>query len=370
MRFTTENLVSHRAMLWALDGNLCSAGGVQTQVNGVPAPGVAGDFADGNPGYRVMSGPGGLVSGGSVYGVQPAAVNPATGGTAVVGRFGWLSQQAIDPDNAATIVNSFFTPNSGMTAITGFAGSGAPDGFISRPDAPAIITVYLSDGTMVIQEGAPVPLWAGGRGFWCKNDGSGQATVGMKAYADLATGKVSFGATGSPATATSSAASIAAGTWSATGSISGNIMTLGVVTGTAAPGATVTGTGVASGTVIVAQLTGIAGAAGTYVVSIAEQSVASGTSLSGTFGVMTVGGTVGGTFEIGAIATGSLGSVAAGTQITGFGTGAGGAGTYYVQTTQTVSSQAVTFTSNVETPWIARSSGNAGELVKISTRLQ
>lgn len=346
------------------------AGGIQTLVSGVPAPAVAGDFADANPGFRVLSGPGGLVSGGSSYGVQPAAVNPATGGTAIVGRFGWLSDQAIDPDNAATIVNSFYTPGSGMVAaIAGVNGAGAPDGFISRPDSPAIITVYLADGTLVIQEGGPVPLWAGGRAFWVVNSGATQATVGQKAYANLSTGLASFGASGSPATATSTSASVAASTWSGTGSIAGNVMTVGSLTGTPVPGATVSGTNVAAGTVIVAQLSGPAGGAGTYALNIGEQTVAAGTSLSGTYGTMTVGGTLGGagTFAIGGVVSGTLGSFIAGTTITGLGTGSGGAGTYYLSNNTAVTAQAIAFTSTVETPWVCRTQGVPGELVKIST---
>jgi hypothetical protein len=349
------------------------SGGIQTAVGGLPAPGVAGDFADSNPGYRVLSGPGGLVSGSTAYGIQPVSSNPGSG-TAIVGRFGWLSQQVLDPDNAATIVNSFWTPNSGvLTAVTGIVGASAPDGFISRPDSPAIIPTYLADATMIIQQGAPVPLWAGGRAFWCVNDGTTAATVGMKAYADLATGKVSFAVSGSASYATSSAASVAAGTWSATGSISGNVMTVGTVTGYVAPGATVTGASVATGTVVVNQLTGVAGAAGTYTVSIGEQTVAAGTSLSGTYGIMTVGGSLTGTgsFEIGGVVRGSLGSFVAGTMITGYGTGNGGAGTYYVSNNTVVTpAAAISFTNNVETQWTARSGGGAGELIKISTIIQ
>lgn len=348
------------------------AGGIQTQVNGVQAPGVPGDFADSNPGFRVLSGPGGLVSGGSVYGAQVAAVNPATGGTAIVGRFGWLSQQSLDPDNAAQIVNSFFVPGSGLPAIAGFNGAGAPDGFISRPDSPAVITQYLADATMIIQEGEPVPLWAGGRSFWVKNDGTTQALINQKAYANLATGQVSFGPTGSPNSASSTATTIAAATWSGTGSIQGNVMTVGSVVGTIAPGATVTGVGVPSGAAVVDQLSGTPGGAGTYSLNIGELAIAAGTALSGGYGLMTVGGTLGGTgiFAIGGIVTGTLGSVTAGTQITGLGTGAGGLGTYYVTPSQTVASQAVNFTNNVETRWFARSQGNPGEIVKMSTILQ
>jgi hypothetical protein len=315
--------------------------GVQSQVNGVPAPAVAGDFASANFNrYSVLSGPGGLVAGSA--GVR-------------VGAFGWLSQQSLDPDNAATIVNSF--------------GSGVPDGFVSRPDSPAVIVLYLADSTMLIQTGFPVPLHSGGD-FWVVNNGSGQALVGQKAYAALGTGLVSFAATGSAATSSSTSATVAAGTWSATGSITGNVMTVGAVTGTygVVVGSVVSGG--ASGTTVVAQLTGTAGAAGTYAVSIGEQAVASGTSLSGTFGVLTVGGTITGSIGVGALAAGSgipTGSVVTttATQNSAF-TGAGGAGTYGTNLTGTGGSGTITFTTDVETKWIARSSGGAGELVKIS----
>ena len=354
------------------------AGGIQTQVNGVPAPAVAGDFADSNPGFRVLQGPGGLVSGSTAYGTS-LVTNPqgGTGGTAVVGKFGWLSQQAMDPDNAATVVNSFWTPSSGVTtSITGLVAANAPDGFISRPDSPAIIFVYLADGTMVIQQGAPVPLWAGGRAFWVVNNGSSAALVGMKCYADFATGNASFAASASPSHATSSSATVAAETWSATGSINGNIMTVGTVTGTLYPGATVSYSGSPSNLVVVEQLamaTGVttAGGAGTYALNIGELTAASGTSLSGGYGLMTAGGTITGTFEIGGVVTGTLGSFVAGTMITAFGTGTGGAGTYVLSNNTAVSSgQSIEFTTNVETQWIARTSGGAGELVKISTIIQ
>lgn len=148
-------------------------------------------------------------------------------------------------------------------------------------------------------------------------------------------------------------------------------MTVGTVTGFVAPGATVSGTNVASGTVVVMQLSGVAGAAGTYAVNIGEQTVAAGTSLSGGYGLMTAGGTITGIFAIGGVVTSTLGSFVAGTMITGFGTGAGGAGTYYLSNNTAVSSaQAIEFTTSVETQWTARSSGGVGEIVKISTVIQ
>jgi len=350
-------------------------GGIQTLVGGLPAPGVAGDFADSNPGFRVLGGPGGLVSGSTPYGTALVTSNPGSG-TAIVGRFGWLSQQAIDPDNAATIVNSFWTPGSGMaTSITGLVAATAPDGFISRPDSPAIIATYLADATMVIQQGAPVPLWAGGRAFWVVNSGTTYAMSGQKCYADLGTGLASFAASGTVPYAETSSATIAAATWTATGSISGNVMTVGTVTGTGAaivvPGATVSYTNSPTGLVMVEQLTGTLGGAGTYALNIGELTVASGTSLSGAFGTLTAGGTITGVLRIGGVVTNSTANVTSGTTITA-GSAAGGAGTYYVNTQVTAISpaQAMYFTYNVETPWIARSGGGVGELVKISTVLQ
>jgi len=67
---------------------------------------------------------------------------------------------------------------------------------------------------------------------------------------------------------------------------------------------------------------------------------ASGTASSISTTVLTVGGTVTGTFSVGMIVTGT--GVTAGTYITSFGTGTGGAGTYNVNVSQTVSSTAIT----------------------------
>ena len=51
-------------------------------------------------------------------------------------------------------------------------------------------------------------------------------------------------------------------------------------------------------------------------------------------------------------------------------TGAGGAGTYGTNLTGTGGSGTITFNVNVETKFYARSSGNAGELVKITNESQ
>jgi hypothetical protein len=338
---------------------MTASGGMQTAVSGIPAPGVAGDFSSSNPRQRVLSGPGGLVSGGGAYGAD-VPIGASAAGSAVVGRFGWLSPQVLDPDNAPTIVNSFYSPGGGMqTAITGLNGLGAPDGFISRPDSSAIITIYLSDATMLIQEGCPVPLWASGD-FWCINNGAGQAYVGQKAYANLSNGQVSFGASGAPSTATATSWSIAPETWSSTASISGNIMTV-TAGSNIYPGVVLTAGGVGA---VLAQLTGTPQGIGTYLLSEGEQSVAS-TTVSGTYGLLTLTTVSAGTFGIGTALSGT--SVATGAFITQFITGSGGSGSTAVTLTATASSGTLTGNTTVETVWEARSSGAAGELVKITS---
>jgi hypothetical protein len=165
---------------------------------------------------------------------------------------------------------------------------------------------------------------------------------------------------------TSSASSVAGSTFSVTGSISGNLLTVTAVgSGTVVPGATISGTGVLTGTQIVGQLSGTPGGVGVYELNYGEQTVAS-TTISGTYGTLTVGGTVTGTFSVGDTITGS--GVVAGTAITALGTGTGGAGTYIVNNNTVVSSTAINASQNVETKWIAMSGGLPGELVKISAQ--
>jgi len=306
----------------------------QTFVGTQPAPAVEGDWASINLSHSVDAGPGGLVAG-------PAGVT--------VGRFAWTVASSLDTNNAPTLVNSF--------------GSGPVTGFIARRQQ-ALITTYLAESGMVVPSGFGVTLHSNGD-FWVRNAGATQAQLGQKAYANLLTGAVTFAATASPSTASGSASSVAASTFSVTGSISGNVLTVSAVTsGTAYPGATISGTGIATGTQIVNQLSGTAGGVGTYAVSISEQTVAS-TAVSGAYGTLTVGGTVAGTFVNGGLISGT--GVAAGTYVTAFITGAGGAGTYVVNNNTVVASTAITETTNVETKWFAVSAGLAGELVKISS---
>lgn len=309
----------------------------QNFVGTQPAPGVAGDFCDANPRYSAIAGPGGFVSGSNLF----------------VGRFAWATSP-LDGDNAPAVLNS--------------NGSGAVAGFLKR-NQQSIFTQYLQEASMQLAPGFQCGDLFSAGSFWAVNSGSGQAIIGQKAYANFANGLVTFAATGSPtggASATSSA--ITAGTSSFTGSITGNLLTVtGAVTGTIYPGTTISGTNVASGTIVQSQASGTSGGDGVYYVSIPEQTVAA-TTISGTYGILTIGTVVTAGFAVGNVVTGSAGAtVTSGTTITALITGTGGAGTYAVTPTQSSSSGTISVTAvNVETGFIARSSAAPGELVKIS----
>jgi hypothetical protein len=315
---------------------MSGTGGFQTQVYSQPSPAVAGDRASQNPIASYDAGPGGLVSGAALF----------------VGRFAW--------------VNPPLDPN-GTPAVANCSGAGAPAGFVMR-EMQGTNTTFLSYAGMQILPGQQCALQTTGD-FWVVNDGSSQANYGMKAYADLATGKVSFAATGSPTTGPSATgSSIAASTFSVTGSIAGDVLTVTAVgSGTVVAGATISGTGVASGTKVLSQISGTAGGVGTYRVSIANQTVAS-TTVSGAYGTFTVGTlTTTPTFAVGQQLN-ATGSVVAGTTITQLLTGNGGSGsTFAVDNNTVVGSQTISALTSVETKFYARSVGGPGELVKISS---
>lgn len=315
-------------------------GGFQSKTTVQPAIGVEGDFSSANPRFSVIAGAGAFIAG--LAGV-------------IVGRFAWAEESRVDDVGGPAIVNSF--------------GSGPVTGFVHR-EFQALLTEYLQESSMLVPPGFGVTLMSGGD-FLVKNNGAGQALIGMKAYANFADGKISFAATGSPAGGgTSTASTIAAGTNSANGTIEGNLFTAtDTLTGVLYNGTLLSGTNVATGTRIVEQALPLqAGEAlrglGRYYVSIPEQNVAE-TLISGTYGLMTIGGTVAAGFAVGQPVSGA-GSPSAGTVITDVGTGVGAAGTYIVNNTQTVGSGALNTSLNVETKWIAMSPGLAGELIKIS----
>jgi hypothetical protein len=348
---------------------MLQTGGLQSQVNVQPGVGIEGDFASNNPRATVNIGAGGLVTG-------PAG--------ATVGRFVWPTGP-FDPDNTpiqvANNYSGFGIPSNVLTGgVSGQAN--IPLGFLSRRQE-GIITQYLQDATLLIPQGFQVHVFSEGD-FWVKNNGTSQSQLGQKAYANLSTGAVSFGPTGQPTQSASITAVITPALSTFTASIAGNIMTVTAMTsGTLSPGTTLTGTSgtISANTAITAQLSGSAGAVGIYALNIGEQtypSVASGlavATVSGSVGLMNVTAVASGTLGIGQTVVGTGVALATTIQATsltnpGLGlTGAGNTGTYFVSPSETDSSSADTTTGNVETKWFAASQGNAGELVKITSRL-
>lgn len=283
--------------------------GFPRTVNVQAAPAVLGDFCDRNPRSTVDNGAGGFVAG----------PNGLT-----VGLFAWA-----DPTNL-------------MLSNTGV---GAPTGFIHR-DQQALITAFLGDDSLVIPMGYQATAFNAG-GFWVLNAGSTTSAIGNVAYANNATGAVTFGAAGSPPTAASVTGSIAVNSGSTstialnsvTGSIVGTVLTVSAVgTGALAPGQTLSGTGVDPATVIVSQTSGTTGGVGVYAVSV-SQNIASET-ITSSGATLTVAGTVTGVFQVGQTLSGT--GVTAGTTITSAISGTGGAGTYAVSIAQTTASTAIT----------------------------
>lgn len=318
---------------------MSGTGGFQTQVYDQPAAFLAGDRVSQNPIFSYDAGPGGLVSGTSLF----------------VGRFAWVTNP-LDPNGTPTVANSF--------------GNGAPAGFLMK-NQQALNTTFLSFAGMQVQPGAQTALQIAGD-FACINDGTTEALYGQKAFAYVASGKVTFAPAGTifgGASATGS--SIAAGTFSVTGSISGNILTVTTVgSGSLYPGATVANAAIPTnpGPQIVSQLTGTANGVGTYALNEGELSVAAGSTITGTYGILTIG-TATGTFAVGDVLTGgTIATTGAPTVITANLTGTGGTGgTMVVNNNSVISSATLTASLAVETLFYARSTGLVGEAVKIST---
>lgn len=301
--------------------------GFQTAVSTTPAFGIPGMIATNNPLFSVNFGPGGAVSGPS---------------GCYVGRFGWAVAPATGDGSPASINNY---------------GAGAPTGFVAA-EQQGLNVIYLADASMFIPAGFAMGLMSGTDFLVRNDDPTVQAVWGGTVYAELSTGKARAGAATGVATGT-----IAAGTATFTAGIAGDIMTVSAVgSDVIYPGSLIT-VGAASGTRVVSQISGATGGAGVYSVSIPEQAVAAGTAFTTTYGLFTGVSGLTGTFGIGSVLSGAGGGgVTAGSTITALGTGTGGLGTYIVDTTQTVTSTAITGTLTVATKWKWASSALAGEV--------
>ena len=269
--------------------------------------------------------------------------------------------------NGVALTTSYRVPTGTVQSFGSYAAVGAWFGLASTEYAWA--QLYFNGYLNASQQPASL-LFAqytpAGVGGWLKSGPvssltisqiqaiSGTLTVTMDGYArtagslnlssatsySAAASAIATALNGSLSTVVSSATStIAAGTASVTAYISGNVMTVTVVgSGTVYAGSAASGTGVTSGTTITGQLTGTAGGVGTYSVN-KYQNVASGT-ISLTYGTLTASAPSSGTWSVGQTVSG--GTTSAGTIVTALGTGTGGAGTYIVNNTQTVTSATLT----------------------------
>lgn len=308
----------------------------QTQVYSQPSQAVAGDFASANPYFSFDAGPGGLIAG-------PAGVT--------IGNFAWTFPP-LDPNGGPQIALS-----SGIGPVTGF---------VQRAQQ-GLNSTFLSAAGMTILEGLPVTLMTGGD-FWVKNAGVAQATQGLKAFANLLTGAVSFAAAGTfPSSASDSGGAVVSTTLTLVGGIAGDVLTVASVSaGVVYPGAVLNSNGLGVVQAYGSGGTTGTGGAGTYLLDVGEQSVAAGTTIGGKYGVYTVG-TATGTFAVGMQLSGGT-TLAANAVLTVLLTGVGSDGSTFVcacgTTAQT--SHALVGSTVVETKWYAQSEGLTGELVKIS----
>ena len=188
----------------------------QSVVNATLPLAVEGDFCAANPFFSTLAGEGAFTAG----------ALPVT-----VGRFGFVNSAGQISNNAAGYVRM---------------------GFIGLRGQPVIITPWLGGYGMQVQPGFEMTLWDAAPVFMRFAAG---ATIGQKVFASYADGTAIAGTAGA----------VLAGT-SFTGVIAASVLTVSALTGTIALGQPISGTGVTAGTYVLNQLTGTAGAAGTYTV--------------------------------------------------------------------------------------------------------
>lgn len=246
----------------------------QRTVNDFQAPAVEGDFASLNPFSSVLAGPGALV---------------APAGGLVVGRFAWVGPQG-------QVSQSFV--------------AGYQIGFLIRNEQ-ALITLFLGEATLLVPSGFMITLVNSGD-FWAKFPAG--ATVDQNVYADPNTGIPLSGVT-APALGVGTATGGFSGTatLNSTTTLNVTVVTHGIVSPGDVVADSTTGANIPTGTIIVQQLTGIAGGVGTYQMSQAATASAVGDAVVTTSGFMLVTAIASGAFSQGDVFTGT--DVAAGTAV-------------------------------------------------------
>lgn len=226
-----------------------SRNGFQTEVQQQPAPAVTGDFATMNPRSVVAAGPGALIA------------DPA-GSAVLVGNFAWGSA-------ATGYAYGAVTANSSL-------------GFVAN-ELQTVLQNFTDTSRLQVQPGFPVTLYLRGD-FWAFVAGPPVA-IGAAIYADATNGNPTTVTTGGNVdTGFKALTALAADTTALTCSLAAGtgVLTVGTVTGSVQIGANVSGTGMPANVFITGQLTGTAGAAGTYQTNTIGPAVA---SFTGTFTV-------------------------------------------------------------------------------------
>lgn len=219
-----------------------------SRVNQQPPPGELGEFAGTNPRATVLA-PGTLGSQTQTQNPAGSALNsPPSGYTAApdypltfggatteavqVGRFAWFNY-------ATGLASNYYQPNSIL-------------GFVQRQNGMTVIKDFLGEKRLGFQQGFPLTGYVQGD-FWADFTGSTPAVAGLKVYADPVTGKATAAATGQSVNIAITASLANTG-----------VLTVTVTGGVLAAGQAISGPGVPVGSFITSQLTGAAGAAGTY----------------------------------------------------------------------------------------------------------
>lgn len=251
---------------------------------------------------------------------------------------------------SAAAVSSYFGPSSEEYAkatiyFNGFTGATqTPGSLLITQYTPTDVAAWLRGGKISTSTIASLKALSGSLTVTVDGYSRVASSIDLSSatsYSAIAA-LIQAGLNATPVEAAVVTGSIAAGTASFTASIASDIMTVTAVSsGSIVVGAVISGTGVTSGTQVVEQISGTTGGVGVYAVS-ASQVVAS-TTVSATYGTMTVTDVTSGTVSVGQTVTGT--DVATGTVVTALGTGEGLDGTYIVNLTQTVTSETLTLES-------------------------
>lgn len=204
---------------------MSSPNGFQNVVNNQPGIGNAGDFADAGVRANVLAFAGALLA-------APAPDAP------IVGNFAWANQ---------------------LDNLCRGSYHGAPYekiGFVARRANLPVISRFLAAEQLVIDQGLQVTLFNEGAFFALFEDG---AAVGQKVYANNVDGSVYADDAGADTETASFTGVIAVTT---------GILTASAVTGAIGAGDVISGTNVPVGTIVVRQISGVVGGAGTYETNI------------------------------------------------------------------------------------------------------